>query len=34
VYIAGIGFDFDVREPPELVEPVRPLAERFARAAR
>jgi predicted DNA-binding transcriptional regulator YafY len=33
VYLALIGFDFEVREPPELVERVRWLAERFARAS-
>jgi predicted DNA-binding transcriptional regulator YafY len=32
VYLALIGFEFEVREPPELVERVRLLAERFARA--
>jgi predicted DNA-binding transcriptional regulator YafY len=32
VYLALIGFDFEVREPPELVERVRLLAERFSRA--
>ncbi|HEY1778519.1 MAG TPA: YafY family protein [Solirubrobacteraceae bacterium] len=34
VYVADIGVDFEVREPPELVELVAQLAERFARAAR
>jgi predicted DNA-binding transcriptional regulator YafY len=33
VYLALIGFDFEVREPPELVERIRWLAERFTRAA-
>jgi hypothetical protein len=28
-----IGFDFEVREPPELVDSIRALAERFQRAA-
>jgi predicted DNA-binding transcriptional regulator YafY len=32
VYLAQIGFDFEVLDPPELVEQVRVLAERFARA--
>jgi hypothetical protein len=32
VYLALIGFDFEVREPPELVERVRVLADRFGRA--
>jgi len=32
VYIAEIGVDFEVLEPPELVERVRELAGRFARA--
>jgi predicted DNA-binding transcriptional regulator YafY len=32
VYLALIGFDFEVREPPELVEHIRWLAERFSRA--
>ena len=32
VYLALIGFDFEVREPPELVERIRWLAERFSRA--
>jgi predicted DNA-binding transcriptional regulator YafY len=32
VYLALIGFEFEVREPPELVERVRWLAERFSRA--
>ena len=34
VYIAMIGVDFEVVEPPELVEQVRVLTERFRRAAR
>jgi len=34
VYIAQIGVDFEVLDPPELREEVRSLAERFARAAR
>jgi predicted DNA-binding transcriptional regulator YafY len=33
-YLAWIGVDFEVREPPELIEQVRLLAERFRRAAR
>jgi predicted DNA-binding transcriptional regulator YafY len=33
IYIAGIGVDFEVLEPPELVEEVRSLAERFTRAS-
>jgi predicted DNA-binding transcriptional regulator YafY len=32
VWLALIGFDFEVREPAELVERVRGLAERFGRA--
>ena len=32
VYLGLIGFDFEVREPPELVEHLRWLAERFTRA--
>jgi len=32
VYLALIGFDFEVREPPELVDRIRWLAERFSRA--
>jgi predicted DNA-binding transcriptional regulator YafY len=32
IYVANIGFEFEVREPPELVEAVRELAGRFARA--
>ena len=34
VYLALIGFEFVVNEPPELVERVRLLAERFTRAAK
>jgi predicted DNA-binding transcriptional regulator YafY len=33
VYIAEIGVDFEVIEPPELIEQVRRLADRFKRAA-
>jgi predicted DNA-binding transcriptional regulator YafY len=33
VYVADIGVDFEVLDPPELVDQVRVLAERFARAA-
>jgi predicted DNA-binding transcriptional regulator YafY len=33
VYVAMIGVDFEVLEPPELLEQVRVLAERFRRAA-
>jgi predicted DNA-binding transcriptional regulator YafY len=33
VYVAEIGVDFEVLEPPEFVERVRVLAERFRRAA-
>jgi len=33
VYIATIGVDFEVVEPPELVEEIRVLGERFRRAA-
>jgi predicted DNA-binding transcriptional regulator YafY len=33
VHIASIGADFEVLEPPELIEAVRRLAERFSRAA-
>jgi WYL domain-containing protein len=33
VYIAEIGVDFEVLDPPELVERVRELGARFARAA-
>jgi predicted DNA-binding transcriptional regulator YafY len=32
VHLALIGFEFEVREPPELVERIRCLAERFTRA--
>jgi predicted DNA-binding transcriptional regulator YafY len=32
VYIANIGVDFEVLDPPELIHQVRHLAERFARA--
>jgi len=32
VYIANIGVDFHVIEPPELVEQVRVLAQRFTQA--
>jgi predicted DNA-binding transcriptional regulator YafY len=32
VYLAMLGFEFEVREPPELIERVRWLAGRFARA--
>ena len=32
VYVAMIGVDFDVLEPPEFVEQVRILADRFRRA--
>ncbi|MGW8376643.1 YafY family protein [Streptomyces sp. ODS28] len=34
VWVAAFGFDFDVHEPPELVERVRTLAARLSRAAR
>lgn len=34
VYVATIGVDFDVLEPPELIDEVRALAERFAGATR
>jgi predicted DNA-binding transcriptional regulator YafY len=34
VYLALIGFDFEVREPPELIDRVRSLSERFSRAAK
>ncbi|HEX5224284.1 MAG TPA: YafY family protein [Solirubrobacteraceae bacterium] len=34
VYIANIGVDFEVLEPPELIETVRELGERFTRATR
>jgi predicted DNA-binding transcriptional regulator YafY len=33
MYLAMIGFDFEVREPRELVDRIRWLAERFSRAA-
>jgi hypothetical protein len=33
VYLSLIGVDFEVREPPELVERIRMLAERYRRAA-
>jgi hypothetical protein len=32
VYVAEIGVDFEVLEPPEFVDRVRVLAERFGRA--
>ena len=32
IYVAGKGFDFQVHEPPELVDHVRALAARFGRA--
>jgi predicted DNA-binding transcriptional regulator YafY len=32
VYLALIGFDFEVHDPPELIERIRWLAERFGRA--
>ena len=32
VWLALIGFDFEVREPVELIDRVRDLAERFSRA--
>lgn len=34
IYLALIDFDFEVREPPELIERVRWLAERFTRATK
>jgi predicted DNA-binding transcriptional regulator YafY len=34
VYVAAIGVDFEVLEPPEFVDEVRSLAARFARATR
>jgi predicted DNA-binding transcriptional regulator YafY len=34
VWLALMGFEFEVREPPELIDRVRALAERFARAIR
>ena len=33
VYVADIGVDFEVLDPPEFVEQVRRLADRFGRAA-
>jgi predicted DNA-binding transcriptional regulator YafY len=33
VYLAMIGLDFEVREPPELIDSIRALAARFQRAA-
>ena len=33
VYLALIGFEFEIEEPPELLERVRWLGERFTRAA-
>jgi predicted DNA-binding transcriptional regulator YafY len=33
IYLALFGFDFEVRHPPELIDRVRLLAERFQRAA-
>jgi predicted DNA-binding transcriptional regulator YafY len=33
MYLTMIGFDFQVRDPPELIERLRMLAERFSRAA-
>jgi predicted DNA-binding transcriptional regulator YafY len=33
MYLAMFGFEFEVREPPELVERIRSLAERFTRAS-
>ena len=33
VYVADIGVDFEILDPPELAEMVAVLAERFARAA-
>jgi predicted DNA-binding transcriptional regulator YafY len=32
VYLALVGFEFEVREPPELIERIRWLGERFSRA--
>jgi len=32
VYLGLMGFDFEVREPPELVERLRTLSARYARA--
>ena len=34
VYVADIGVDFEVLEPPELIDQVRRLADRFGRASR
>lgn len=34
VYVASIGVDFEILEPPELIETVRRLAVRFAKATR
>ncbi len=34
VYVADIGVDFEVLEPPEFIDQVRHLAERFGRATR
>jgi hypothetical protein len=33
MYLVWTGFEFEVREPPELIERMRVLAERFRRAA-
>jgi len=33
VHLALVGFEFEVREPPELIERIRWLAQRFSRAA-
>jgi predicted DNA-binding transcriptional regulator YafY len=33
MYLAWTGFEFEVRDPPELIEKMRALAERFQRAA-
>ena len=33
IFLAVMGFDFEVQEPPELIERIRWLAERFSRAA-
>jgi predicted DNA-binding transcriptional regulator YafY len=33
MYLAMIGFDFEVQEPPELIDHIQWLAGRFARAA-
>jgi predicted DNA-binding transcriptional regulator YafY len=33
IYIANIGVDFEVLDPPELIDEVRELAKRFARAS-